>query len=144
MAFVKPEFLYLLLVLPILGILITWSSARHQAALQRLGDGILLRRLSANLNPRKRRLKTVLQLLALLLIITAVARPLWGTQVSVKVQEGVQVLVVLDVSSSMLAEDIKPNRLERAKLTISELMDRLGGNELGLVIFSGAVPDIRK
>ncbi|MDF1514523.1 MAG: VWA domain-containing protein [Anaerolineae bacterium] len=138
MAFVKPESLYLLLVFPLLGSLMFWSSARRQAALARFGDLNLTHRLSANISWRKRRIKIALQLLSLALIILAAARPQWGTQVSVKVQEGVQVLVVLDVSSSMLAEDIKPSRLERAKLTISELMARLGGNELGLVIFSGA------
>ncbi len=75
---------------------------------------------------------------ALIFLITALARPVWGNQVTVKAQEGVEVIVALDVSSSMLAEDIKPNRLTRAKLTIEELMENLGGNDLGLVIFSGA------
>jgi Ca-activated chloride channel family protein len=55
-----------------------------------------------------------------------------------RLQEGVEVMAVLDVSSSMLAEDIKPNRLTRAKLTIEEMMDRMGGNDVGLVLFSGA------
>jgi Ca-activated chloride channel family protein len=58
--------------------------------------------------------------------------------VIVKAQEGVEVMVALDVSASMMAEDIKPNRLARAKLTIEELMGHLGGNEIGLVVFSGA------
>jgi Ca-activated chloride channel family protein len=71
-------------------------------------------------------------------LIVALARPRWGTQVQVTAQQGVQVMVALDVSSSMLAEDIKPDRLTRAKLTVEELMDRLGGNEMGLVLFAGA------
>jgi Ca-activated chloride channel family protein len=75
---------------------------------------------------------------ALVSLIVGLARPLWGTQVLVRAREGVEVMAVLDVSDSMLGEDIKPNRLVRAKLTIEELMDRLGGNDIGLVIFSGA------
>jgi len=85
-----------------------------------------------------RRWKAALWFVALVALSVALARPRWGTQVTVKVQEGVEVMVALDVSTSMLAEDIKPNRLARAKLTIQEMMDRLGGNEVGLVIFSGA------
>lgn len=80
----------------------------------------------------------MLWLAAVVSVIVALARPLWGTEVVVKVLEGVQVVVALDVSNSMLAEDIKPNRLMRAKLTVEELLDRLGGNDVGLVVFSGA------
>jgi Ca-activated chloride channel family protein len=80
----------------------------------------------------------VLWFAALVTLVVALARPLWGSQVLVKVQEGVEVMVVLDVSVSMLSEDVKPNRLARAKLTVEELMDRLGGNDVGLVIFAGA------
>lgn len=138
MEFVKPELLTLLLLFPLLGILLAWSNSRRKVAVLRFGDPNLVKRLGTSVSLRKRRWKVVLWLSALLCLILAAARPLWGTQVSVKVQEGVEVMVVLDVSSSMLAEDIKPNRLARAKLTISELMDRLGGNEIGLVIFSGA------
>jgi Ca-activated chloride channel family protein len=98
----------------------------------------LIETLSASVSVRKRRWKTALWFVALIALVIALARPLWGIQVMVRAQEGVEVMVVLDVSASMLAEDIKPNRLARAKLTIEELMDRLGGNEVGLVIFSGA------
>ena len=138
MEFVNPEVLTLLVLLPLLGILLVWSNSRRKVALSRIGNPNLIQRLSSSINLRKRRYKVALWLCAFLLVIIAAARPLWGTLVTVKVQEGVEVMVVLDVSSSMLAEDIKPNRLARAKLTISELMDRLGGNEIGLVIFSGA------
>jgi Ca-activated chloride channel family protein len=138
MNFVKPAYLLLLGLLPLLGFLIIWSNARRKVALSRIGNPLLIQKLRASLSLKKRRYKLVFSLCALFFLIIATARPLWGTQVTVKVQEGVEVMVVLDVSASMLAEDIKPNRLDRAKLTISELMDRLGGNEIGLVIFSGA------
>ncbi|MFO7680646.1 MAG: VWA domain-containing protein, partial [Chloroflexota bacterium] len=79
-----------------------------------------------------------LWLAALALAIVAIARPQWGTEVQTVEQEGLQVMVALDVSQSMLAEDTKPNRLARAKLEISDLMSRLNGDEIGLVVFSGA------
>jgi Ca-activated chloride channel family protein len=138
MEFANPEILTLLVLLPLVGVLIVWSNTRHRNALARIGNPHLIQRLSDSLHIRKRRWKAFLSLLALFFLVIAATRPLWGTFVTVKVQEGVEVMIVLDVSSSMLAEDIKPNRLARAKLTINELMDRLGGNEIGLVLFSGA------
>jgi Ca-activated chloride channel family protein len=76
--------------------------------------------------------------LAFASLLIALTRPQWGNQVQVVEQAGVQVMVVLDVSTSMLAEDLKPNRLTRAKLEISDLMAKLNGNEIGLALFSGA------
>jgi Ca-activated chloride channel family protein len=138
MDFAKPNYLYLLGLVPLAALFLAWAVSRRRAILARLGAPSLVEALSANVSPRKRRWKTALWFVALVALVVALARPLWGTQVTVKVQEGVEVMVVLDVSNSMLAEDIKPNRLTRAKLTVEELMDRLGGNDVGLVIFSGA------
>jgi Ca-activated chloride channel family protein len=98
----------------------------------------LLRRLSANINWRGRRWRNALLLIALAFFIVALARPQWGSEVREVKQEGLQVLVALDVSQSMMAQDIKPTRLDRAKLEIADLMERLNGDEVGLVLFSGA------
>ena len=138
MNFARSHYLYLLILLPAAIAWEIWAARRRGDALARFGDPALVAALSANLSLRKRRWKRVLWLIALAAMIVALARPQWGSEVRVKAREGVNVMVVLDVSKSMLAEDIKPNRLTRAKLTIEELMDRLGGNEMGLVIFSGA------
>ena len=80
----------------------------------------------------------ILTIAALGLAIVALARPQWGEDVQTIEREGVQIIIALDVSKSMLAEDIKPNRLVRAKLEIVDLMQRLQGDEVGLVLFSGA------
>ena len=117
---------------------LVWAASRRRKLLTRWGELSLMATLSGSLSRRRRRWKTLLWFSALIALIVALARPRWGTQVTVKMQEGVEVMVALDVSASMLAEDIKPNRLTRAKLAVEDLMDRLGGNELGLVIFSGA------
>jgi Ca-activated chloride channel family protein len=138
MDFAKPNYLYLLGLTPLATLFLIWAASQRQTALVKLGLLSLIETLSANVSLHKRRWKTVLWFLALIALVLAMARPLWSTQVMVRAQEGVEAMVVLDVSTSMLAEDIKPNRLTRAKLTIEELMDRLGGNEVGLVIFSGA------
>ena len=138
MTFAKPTFLYFLLLVPLFAVFLVWANNRRKADLSRLGDRNLIDRLSAGINWHGRFLRSVLWLLALALVIFSLARPQWGTEVQTVDQEGLQVMVALDVSQSMLAQDIKPDRLERAKLEISDLMDRLNGDEIGLVLFSGA------
>ncbi len=138
MDFAQPFYLYGLGLVPAAWLFFLWAARRRRAAWARWGDPALAAQLGASVSARKRRWKAALWLLTLTSLVVALARPRWGTKLMVKSQQGVEVMVVLDVSSSMLAEDLKPNRLTRAKLTIEELMDRLGGNEVGVVIFSGA------
>lgn len=115
-----------------------WMAARKRVAVICLGNPELIAVLSASLSSVKRRCKMVLWFIALTALILALARPRWGSQIIVKTQSGVEVMIVMDVSQSMLAEDLKPSRLTRAKLEVQDLMDRLAGNDFGLVIFSGA------
>ncbi|MBN2004689.1 MAG: VWA domain-containing protein [Anaerolineae bacterium] len=138
MDFAQPSFLYLLGLIPVVILFLVWAARRRHATLARWGEPALVVQLSASVSALKRRWKAALWLLSLVTLIVALARPCWGTKVMVRAHEGVEVMVVLDVSSSMLAEDVKPSRLDRAKLTVEELMNRLGGHEVGLVIFSGA------
>ncbi|MGD2078495.1 MAG: VWA domain-containing protein [Chloroflexota bacterium] len=138
MIFAYPFLLGLLLLIPASAMFLLWAARRQKSALARLGEPTLIQRLSDSINWRGRRWQTVLRLLALALIIIALARPQWGSEVREIQQEGLQVMVALDVSQSMLVEDIKPSRLDRAKLEIADLMQRLDGDEIGLVLFSGA------
>jgi Ca-activated chloride channel homolog len=138
MTFANPNFLIALLLVPLFAVFLMWANNRRKADLSRLGDRSLLDKLSAGINWQGRRWRSFLWLVALALTIVAVARPQWGTEVQTVEQEGLQVMVALDVSQSMLAQDSKPNRLARAKLEISDLMNRLNGDEIGLVVFSGA------
>ncbi len=138
MDFAEPAYFYCFAPLLWLALLVFFLARRKQTAINRLGAPQLIARLSATVNRRGRRWQIILWFLALVLIIVALARPRWGSQVEYVERRGVEIMVALDVSQSMLAEDLKPNRLARAKLEISELMDRLEGNELGLVVFSGA------
>lgn len=138
MKFAYPFLLAGLILVPLTGLFLLWASHRQKQALAKLGDPKLIRRLSASINWRGRRWQRFLWLAAFTLLILALARPQWGKEVQEIEQEGLQVMVALDVSQSMLAEDIKPNRLERAKLEIADLTERLDGDEIGIVLFSGA------
>jgi Ca-activated chloride channel family protein len=138
MKFAESAYLICLGPLALVGVLLFFLVKRQKAAIARLGTPELSARLSTTVNWRGRRWQTVLWFVAILLLIVALARPQWGSQVEYIQRRGVEIMVVLDISESMLAEDFKPNRLARAKLEITELMDQLGGNELGLVLFSGA------
>ncbi len=104
----------------------------------RLGNPILVQRLSSSVNARGRRWKDALWIVVLAALLVALARPQWGSVTETVEQEGIEVMVALDISKSMLAQDVKPDRLSRAKMEISDLMERLGGDEVGLVLFSGA------
>jgi len=123
---------------PLTLIFLGWAERSREAAIQKLGDPSLIQRLSLTVNWSGRKWQTRLWLLALVLTLLALARPQWGSEVQVVKQEGVQVMVALDVSKSMLAQDIKPDRLTRAKMEISDLMNKLDGDEIGLTLFSGA------
>jgi Ca-activated chloride channel family protein len=135
--FAHPEYIYLLGILPVL-IVGYWLVARSRMrALQRFGEIRILERLAESASKRKRLLKLAILLFALAFIIVALANPQIGTRLEEVKQEGVDIFVALDVSLSMKAEDIKPNRLEKAKLEIRNLIDRLGGDRLGLIVFAG-------
>lgn len=138
MTFAKPTYLFLLILIPAFAAFFAWANGRRKKDLAKLGDRNLIDRLSGNINWHGRRWRIIFWLVAFAFILVALARPQWGAEVREIEQEGLQVMVALDVSQSMLAEDIKPNRLDRAKLEISDLMDRLDGDEVGLVLFSGA------
>ena len=138
MTFGAPQYLFALFALPALMILVGWGLARRAASMQRIGDPILIERLSMAVSRPMRILRLILWFAGVALIIVALARPQWGSDIEIVEQRGVQVMVALDISRSMLAQDVKPTRLDRAKLEISDLISRLTGDEVGIVLFSGA------
>jgi Ca-activated chloride channel family protein len=138
MSFAKPVSLFLIVLVPLAALILLWSTKRRRREMARLGTPSLIAELSATGSARRRGVKTGLWFLGLVALVIALARPVIGTRAQTRTQIGVQTMVVLDISNSMLAEDVKPNRLERAKLLIKELLSRQGGSELGLVLFAGA------
>ncbi len=138
MTFANTDYLYLLAVIPAMALFGAWMILRRRAAVSRLGDPDLIARLSAGVDWRSRRARNALWIIALALAAVAFARPQWGSEIQVLERQGVQLVIALDISQSMLAEDVKPSRLERAKLEVNSLLERLDGDEVGLVLFSGA------
>lgn len=130
------EWLWALAVLPLLALLL-WVSARaRRNALARFGDSLLVARLTRSVSERARLVKGVLVVAAVGLVILALARPQFGTRVETVQSRGQDVMVALDLSESMRAEDVTPNRLERARLSVLRLMRRLDGDRIGLVAFA--------
>ncbi|MFC2176140.1 VWA domain-containing protein [Bacteroidota bacterium] len=135
--FANEIWLYGLLVVPVL-ILVFWFNARwRKKVMQQLGDAGLLEQLMPNFSKALPRLKRVLFILGLVFIFIGIANPQVGTKYEEVKREGFELMICLDVSNSMLAEDLKPNRLERAKQAISRLVDRLKNDKIGIVIFAG-------
>ncbi|AQQ08252.1 calcium-activated chloride channel protein 1 [Sedimentisphaera cyanobacteriorum] len=135
---VNEDYLLLLFIIPLLVIpLLVFSSSRKAALLRRAADKNLLKYLNADPSPSKRFTKWVLMIFALALIITGLARPRWNASIKPVQNRGRDVVVLLDISRSMLAEDLKPNRLERAKLAIKDLIEKIKGDRVGLVAFAG-------
>lgn len=137
MRFASPGFFHFLYVIPVLYALYVYAGIRRRQSLGRLGDTPQMAKLSRSLNSKRRGQKFFLLLLGVTLIIVATARPQYGTRLRMVERKGVDIVVALDVSRSMLAEDVKPNRLIRAKSEISSLIDKLHGDRIGLVAFAG-------
>lgn len=137
MTFAEPQILYLLVLVPVLVLFVKWATHIRKTDMHKLGDISLLQRLTPTINRKGRNYKVLLWFISFVLIIVALSRPQWGTELNMVERRGIQIMVVLDISQSMLAEDIQPNRLSRAKLEVLDLMDRLSGSEIGLVLFAG-------
>ena len=135
--FAAIEMLFAYLLVPALVALAWWARARKQRDMERLADRDLLDRLTASVSRRGQRAKTILVVAAVGLLVTALARPQFGSRVETVRREGRDVLIALDLSASMVAEDMAPNRLEKAKFAIADLIDQLDGDRVGLVAFAG-------
>jgi Ca-activated chloride channel family protein len=135
--FANPEYLYLLLLLPVLIILWILNEYRKRRAMKRFGNIELVKKLIPELSKIRPALKFIFQLIALSFSIILLARPQFGSKLEEVKRLGVEVILALDVSNSMLAEDIQPNRLERAKQAISRLVENLDNDKIGLIVFAG-------
>jgi Ca-activated chloride channel family protein len=133
-----PQLLWLLLLVPAAATFLIWALHRRRDALRRFAEARLLPALTPDLDERRQRWRAVLLVAALALLLLALAGPKWGFHWEEVHREGVDIVVALDTSRSMLAEDVKPNRLARAKLAIEDLVKRLRGDRIGLVAFAGS------
>ncbi len=138
MNFAAPQYLYLLWILPAMVLLAVYSFRRKDRLLRTFADHAMWDRLMPDVQQRRQISKFLLMLLGVSLLLTAFLRPRWGFHWEEIKRRGVDIIVAVDVSESMLAEDVKPNRLERAKREITDLVEMLQGDRIGLIAFAGA------
>ena len=131
------EMLYLLWALPFLVALFAYAGYRRRQALEVFAEAKLLPRLNTVISRARRRVKAILALAAFVFIVLGLARPAWNPIEHEVTREGRDVVFILDVSKSMLAEDLAPNRIERAKIAIRDCLEVLQGDRIGLVAFAG-------
>jgi Ca-activated chloride channel family protein len=135
--FANPEYLYALLLIPALLIFYLYSRIKRRKAMAKFGQREILSVLMPDASKARPTIKYFLLLLALTSIIIGIARPQFGSQLKNVKREGIEIMIALDVSNSMMAEDIEPNRLERSKRAISQLVDKLSDDKIGLIVFAG-------
>lgn len=131
------EFLYLLPLIPLLIIGIIMYSKWQKNSILKFGDINLLNQLMQSHSIFRKKIKNTLFVLAITFLIVGLSNPQVGTKMEEVKREGVDLMIAIDLSYSMMAQDIKPNRLERAKQAISRLIDKLEGDRIGLVVFAG-------
>jgi Ca-activated chloride channel homolog len=126
-----------LVLAPALALFLVWSLRRRHHALALFVASGLLPAVTPDLDPRRRTLRAVLLCLAVLALGLALGGPMWGFRWQQVQREGIDLIVAIDTSRSMLATDVKPNRLARAKLAVQDLLSQLAGDRIGLVAFAG-------
>ena len=137
MYFASPAFLRLLLLVPAIPIAYGIMRALRARRIRRFGDPSLVRQLMPSWSGAKGWVRAVLLSLAWLMFSIGLARPQMGAKLKEHEARGAEIMICLDVSNSMLAQDYSPSRLDRAKLAISRVVDKLAGDRIGLIIFAG-------
>lgn len=134
----KPEFLWLLLLVPALLVAYGLMRKLRRRRIRKLGDEALVSDLMPSWSGPKGWVRIVLFCLGFTCFVIGLARPLIGAKLAERETKGAEIMICLDVSNSMLAQDYSPDRLSRAKLAISRLTDKLQGDRIGLIVFAGS------
>jgi Ca-activated chloride channel homolog len=135
--FAHPELLFGLLLIPTIIIMFVLANQRKKVLLRWFGDQAIIEGLMPEKSQSRPVVKLVFLLLALVFFILGIAGPEFGTKLQERKRRGVEVIIALDVSNSMMAEDIQPSPMERAKQAISKLVDQLQNDKIGLIVFAG-------
>ncbi len=136
--FASPQYLWLLLLIPLIPIVYGIVRSLRSRRIRRFGDEQLVRSLMPSWSGPKGWIRIILWDLAFLCFVIGIARPQMGAKLKEHEAKGAEIMICLDVSNSMLAEDYSPSRLDRAKLAISRMVDKLQGDRIGLIIFAGS------
>jgi len=132
-----PEYLFLLFLVPILLGVFIYTGIKRSRNIKQFGNPDLLAELMPNVSFIRPQVKFYLQLAAIVLLIIVLAQPQFGTKQETIKRKGIEVMIALDVSNSMLAQDIQPSRLEKAKQVLSKLVDGMTEDKIGLIVFAG-------
>jgi len=135
--FEHTEYFYALMLIPLLAAVFIWMLYWKKKALNTYGEMSVIYRLIPTVSNGRLMLKFAILMLAFIMLIFGLANPQIGSKLVEGERKGIDIMVALDVSNSMLAQDIEPNRLERAKQAISKLVDKLGNDRIGMIVFAG-------
>ena len=135
--FAQAQYLFLLLLIPFFFIFYAVMLKLRKRRIRRFGDESLVKEIMPSSSVSKGWVKTVLFSAAFFFFVIGLSRPQIGAKLKEHQTKGVEIMIALDVSNSMLAQDYSPNRLERAKLSISRLVDKLRDDRIGLIVFAG-------
>ncbi len=131
------DFLYFLALIPLIAIGLYFYNRWQKKSIEKFGDENLVKELMQNHSKARKNIKNTLFIFSIAFLIIGISNPQIGTKMEEVKREGVDLMIAIDLSHSMMAQDIKPNRLERAKQAISRLIDKLEGDRIGLVVFAG-------
>lgn len=135
--FESPIYLYLLLLIPLLVIFRFVAIRGRRKKLRKFGDIDLLKQLMPNVSAFRPEVKFWLLIAALALLIVMLARPQMGTRISHEKRNGIETIIALDISNSMLAEDVAPSRLSKSKMLVENMVDHFTNDKIGLIVFAG-------
>lgn len=135
--FAHPEYLFLLLLIPVLVGIFIYSQYLRKKKIKLFGDPELMAELMPYVSYIRPQVKFYIQIAAIILLIIVLAQPQFGTKVEKEKRKGIEVMIALDVSNSMMAQDVQPNRLEKSKQVLSKLVDDMTEDKVGLVVFAG-------
>ena len=136
--FGNPQFFILLLLVPVVPIVYALLRRGRRARIRKFGDEALVKQLMPSWSGPKGWVRVILFSLAFFCFVIGLCRPQVGAKLSERETKGAEIMICLDVSNSMLAQDYSPDRLERAKLAISRIVDKLDGDRIGLIVFAGS------
>lgn len=135
--FENPEYLYLLALIPLLAVLYYFTNYIRRKRLRAYGDPELLKELMPDVSRFRPIVKFWLMQCGLAMLIFTLARPQFGTRIDTRKRSGIEAVIALDVSNSMLAEDVSPSRLEKSKFLISSMVDKMSDDKIGLIVYAG-------
>lgn len=135
--FENPAFLYLLIIIPVIIVIRLLEMRKCKLKLKKFGDLSLLKQLMPDVSSSRKSLKFWLMIAALALLIVMLARPQMGTKISQEKRKGIEVIISLDISNSMRAEDVVPSRLDKSKMLVENMVDNFTNDKVGLVVFAG-------